>query len=149
MQSNNSRHIYLFINIILDDCDNALPLMEKIKQIHKSDLTISPILRSSLICNYASYYQKYCQNLNFFRAEEYSMALVMIEEALKLDLNSQDDVASAVDYNNKTVILLSMQNFQDAYKWCKKSLLLLEPIVLFLLISRFLNLSKQKENQNS
>jgi hypothetical protein len=57
------------------------------------------------------------------------MALTMMEEALKLDLESRDDIACAIDYNNKTVLLLNLHKYQDAYKWSKRSLLLLEPIV--------------------
>ena len=57
----------------------------------------------------------------------------MLEEAIKLDSESHDDIASAVDYNNKTVLLLNLQKYQDAYKCCKRSLLLLEPIVFGLI----------------
>eukprot|EP00831_Metopus_contortus_P042677 TRINITY_DN3398_c0_g1_i1.p1 TRINITY_DN3398_c0_g1~~TRINITY_DN3398_c0_g1_i1.p1 ORF type:complete len:407 (+),score=109.90 TRINITY_DN3398_c0_g1_i1:44-1264(+) len=94
------------------------------KQIHKMDPTISSDLRSALCNNYAAYYEK---------TEEYSLALFMIDEAIKLDTEARDEVAIAIDHNNKTVVLLHMQKTMEAYKSSKRSLLILEPIVFSLM----------------
>lgn len=81
-------------------------------------------MKSAYFNNYAAYYEK---------TEEYSLALVMADEAIKLDTEAHDDIACAVDFNNKTVLLLSIQKYQDAYKCCKRALILLEQIVFSLI----------------
>ncbi len=109
-------------------------MLEKVKQIHKIDYTISSDIKSALFSNYAAYYEKYVRpEIIIGRLEEYSLALSMVEEAIKLDSESHDDIACAVDYNNKTVLFLNLQKNQDAFKCCKRSLVLLEPIVFSLI----------------
>ena len=119
--------LFPFSNILLDDLESAKIILDKINQIPKSDPTVSPDIKSAYFNNFAAYYE---------RVEDYSLAMVMIDEAIKFDAESHDDIACAVGYNNKTVLLLNLQKYQDAYKACKRALLLLEPILFSLIKSK-------------
>ena len=108
-------------NYKLDNLESAKTALEKINVIHKSDLTISAEVKSAFLNTYAAYYEK---------IEDYTLAIMMIDEALKVDNESKDTVASAIDYNNKAVFLMNLKKYRDAYKCNTKSLGLLEHIVI-------------------
>ena len=94
--------------------------LDKIYPIHKGDLTISAEVKSAFLNNFATYYE---------RIEDYNMASTMEGEAIKLDEEAQDVIGSAADCNNKTVFLLNLKKYKEAYKFSAKALVLLEPIV--------------------
>ena len=116
MSLHNLKYIHLIL--LIGDLESAKVILEKLNPIYKSDLTLSTELKSAFFNNYASYYKK---------TEDYNAALELLEEAIKLDADS--DIALAVDCNNKAVLLMSMGKYKEAYRVSKRALVSLEPVV--------------------
>jgi len=83
-------------------------------------MSINIEIRRAFFNNYAAYYEK---------VGNYSMASIMTDKAITIDIESHDDISSAIDYNNKSVMLLKLSKWNEARKSLKQALLLLEPIV--------------------
>jgi tetratricopeptide (TPR) repeat protein len=63
------------------------------------------------------------------RIGDYDQAIVMIDYAIALDSMAHDDIACSIDYNNKTVILMNMQKFEDALSFSARAVKLMEKII--------------------
>lgn len=63
------------------------------------------------------------------RIGDYEQAIVMIDYAIALDSMAHDDIACSIDYNNKTVILMNMEKYEEAYSYSTKAVKLMEKIV--------------------
>ena len=114
---------YLFsgmVSLSLGNYDICKLVLDKINPVYKSDFSISPEVKGAFFTNSSAFYE---------RTENYAMASMMIDEAIRLDTESHDDIACAVDYNNKAVLLLNLKKSSEAYKCSKKALVLLEPLV--------------------
>jgi len=95
--------------------------LDKLNSVYKGDLTINAEIKSSFLNNFAGYYE---------RIEDYASSIAILEEALKIDKLTKDYLTCAIDYNNKAVLLLNMNNFNEAYECSQKALNLLEHKVL-------------------
>lgn len=96
--------------------------LDKLNTVYKGDLTIKTEIKSSFLNNFAAYYE---------RVEDLPSAITMLDEAVKIDRKVKDNIACAIDYNNKSVFLMNMNNFSEAYDCSKKALGFLEHTVNF------------------
>lgn len=108
--------------VTVDGLGEAKAALDKLHSVYKGDLTINSEVKSAFLNNLAAYYE---------RTEDYASAITVIEEAIKADKKLKDNVACAIDYNNKAVFLMSLNNFSEAYDCSAKALGFLEHTVPF------------------
>ena len=120
MRSANFWYSVNWLSIFIEDLSSAKLFIEKISPLNNNDLRINLEVKSAFYNNCASLYE---------RLGNYDMAISMIDEAIKIDIETNNAISTALDYNNKSVILSNLRQYENAYKLCKKALILYEPIV--------------------